>query len=412
MSIPYVALSEDYWRDRGPLLARLYEERGPIVRTSLARADVVFLLGPAANQIVLQTQRHAFSHRRGWDRVFGDAISPPNLLTMDNPEHDWHRRILHPAFAVRRLDDYLPLITRAIDRRLAGWATRPVIDVYEETRVIAFDAAAEAFLGIRPGAELALCRAVFLHGAQQRADEFATLLRRKVMERRAQPIDDALGLLAQARDEQDRPLSEEQILSHADILLIAGYETSASLGAWALYLLARHPDYAERIVEELARADGTYPTPAAMPVLDRALLEAERLYPPVPVAPRGVIEDVAFAGYRLAAGTQVFYSAGATHLLGDVWTAPTTFDPDRFAPRREEHRRVPYALVGFGGGPRLCIGRAFARVELAILVARALRRYRLTVMPGQTLAQRYGVTSRPLHGIRMRAEPRPAHGAR
>jgi cytochrome P450 len=403
-----VTLPEDYWRERGPFLARLYARHGPVARASLGRTEVVFLLGPEANRLVLLTHRRAFSHRQGWDWVFGRQSSPPNLLTMDDPAHAWHRRVLNPAFAARRMEAYLPLIARVIDRRLGTWASRRTVDVYQETRVITFEAAAEAFLGMRHGPELALCRAVFLHGAHQRAGEFSALLRHKVEERRAEIYDDALGLLAQARDEQDRPLSDAQILAHAEILLVAGHETSASLGAWALYLLATHPAYAQRAVQEIAQcAPGAQPALVAlkgMSVLDRALSEAERLYPPVPIAPRVVLEDLEFACYLLPAGTRVFWSAAATHLLPALWTAPETFDPDRFAPPREEHRGAPYALVGFGGGPRVCIGLSFARLELQMLLAQALRRYQLTVVPGQTIAQRHGVTSRPLYGIRMRVE--------
>jgi cytochrome P450 len=108
----------------------------------------------------------------------------------------------------------------------------------------------------------------------------------------------------------------------------------------------------------------------------------------------------------LPAGTKVFYSAAATHLLPEIWREPARFDPDRFAPPREEHRKVPFALVGFGGGPRVCIGFAFARYELALLLAIVSLRFSLTSVPGQTIVQRYGVTSRPRHGIRVRVQPR------
>jgi len=219
-----------------------------------------------------------------------------------------------------------------------------------------------------------------------------------------------VGLLAGGRDEQGRPLDDAQILAHAHVMLIAGHETSASLAAWALYLLTRHPTYERRVLDELAGStlggELTLAAPRGPGPLDRALSEAERLYPPVSIAPRVVIEDAPFNGYILPAGTRVFYAATATHLLPGIWTDPTRFDPDRFAPPREEHKRAPYALIGFGGGPRVCIGRSVARVELALFLARALERYRLTVAPGQTIAQRYGVTNRPLHGIRMQVRRR------
>jgi cytochrome P450 len=413
-SIPSVTLPEAYWLDRGAYLASLYAAHGPIVRSRLGQVEVVFLLGPEANRFVLQTHRQAFSYEHGWGWVFGRAIEPRNLLTMDGAEHRWHRALLHPAFAARRMERYLPLLTRIIDRCLASWATRGVVDVYEEARVITLDVVAEALLGLRPGPEVHLCRAVFLHGAHRRGGEFAALLRGKIAERRAQATDDGLGLLAQARDEQGRPLSDEQLLAHADTLLIAGHETTASLGAWALYSMAKHPDYANRVRDEQARLapDGQI-TSAAIEnaqALARALSETERLYPPIPTAPRGLLEDVEFLGHLLPAGAKVLYSAAATHLLPTIWTEPMSFDPDRFAPPREEHKKAPYALVGFGGGPRVCIGRTLARLELALLLAGAVSRYQLTIVPGQRIAQRYGVTNRPLHGIRLGVQPQEERG--
>ena len=409
-TIPTVALSDDYWRDRGPFLARLYEEHGAIVRARLGQTAVVFLLGPEANRFVLLTHRHALSYAAGWEWAFGQVRCPRNLLTMDGAEHTRHRALLHPAFAARRIDRYLPRLAGIIERRLAGWATRREVDIYEEARVITLDVVGEVLLGLQPGPEIALCRAVYLHGAHRRRGEFDALLRAKIAERRARAVDDALGLAAQGVDEQGCPLNDDQILAHADTLLIAGHETSASLGAWALYLLVRRPDYTHRVLEELARSfpeEGTARSMTRdMPLLDRALSEAERLYPPIPNAPRGVCRDVYFGEHLLPAGTLVLYSAAASHLLPSVWRAPIVFDPDRFAPPREEHKRVAYALVGFGGGPRVCIGKTLARVELMLFLAHALRRYQLTPVPGQRIAQRYGVTNRPLHGIRMQVRRR------
>jgi len=408
-ALPVVPLPDAYWRERGPFLARLHAAHGPVVRALLGQTEVVFLLGPAANRCVLQTQRRSFAHHAGWDWVFGRPSSPPNLLTMDDPEHTWHRRLLHPTFAAHRLDHTLPLITRVVDRRLATWAARGTVDIYEEARVVALDVVAEVVLGLRAPEERALCRAVFLHGAHHRAGEFAALLRRTSATRRVHQTDDALGVLAWARDEWGHPLDDAQIRAHAEVMLIAGHETTASLAAWALYLLVQHPAWADRVRAELAGvASEDEPGVIARrgaPALDRALREAERLYPPVSVAPRVVCEDAAVEGYALPAGTRVLYSAAATHLLPEFWADQMRFDPDRFAPPRAEHRAAPYALVGFGGGPRVCIGRSLARLELAVLLARALRRYRLTVAPGQTIVQRPGITSRPLRGIRLRVAP-------
>jgi cytochrome P450 len=108
------------------------------------------------------------------------------------------------------------------------------------------------------------------------------------------------------------------------------------------------------------------------------------------------------------AGTYAFYSIAATHLLPEAFEHPEVFDPERFAAPREEQKRTPYALVGFGGGPRICIGINFAKVEIKALVSQALRRYDLEAVPDQQLVQFYRVTAVPLYGIRLRARERAA----
>ncbi|HEX2348195.1 MAG TPA: cytochrome P450, partial [Ktedonobacterales bacterium] len=116
--------------------------------------------------------------------------------------------------------------------------------------------------------------------------------------------------------------------------------------------------------------------------------------------------DFEFAGYHVPAGTFVLYSIAASHQLPEVFEHPEVFDPERFAAPREEHKRTPYALVGFGGGPRVCIGINFAKVEIKALVSQALRRYELEAVPDQTLVQFYQVTAMPLYGIRLRVRER------
>jgi cytochrome P450 len=85
-----------------------------------------------------------------------------------------------------------------------------------------------------------------------------------------------------------------------------------------------------------------------------------------------------------------------------IFAESEKFDPDRFAPPREEDKKTPYSLVGFGGGPRICIGINFAQVEIKALASYVLRHVDLEVLPDQDIRQVYGATGMPINGIRMR----------
>lgn len=429
--IPYVTLPPDYQSNPGRFLARMYQEHGPIFRTRTDWwQDVVYLVGPEANRFVLASNRLKFSHRAGWGQFFGVIETyGDGLLTMDGPEHDQHRRMMNPAFTISYMDRYLPLMNRIIRERTATWLERGEVDVFEEARKITFDVAAEALVGLKTGPEVDRFREIFFSlimlgqdGDESGKDyntrlaelqrELYDLLLPKIRQRREQPTDDVLGMLVRARDDQGNALSDEQLIAHTNILLVAGHETSTSLSAWLLYLLSQNRAYAQRVLDEqdalLARdAEPTLEAVKRMKLLEHALSEAERLYPPVSNGPRGVLEDFEFGGYHVPAGTHVFYSIAGTHNIPTIFADPDRFDPDRFAAPREEHK-TPYALVGFGGGPRICIGINFAQVEIKALLSHLLRNYQLELVSNQQIVQMYMPTSMPLHGIRMRVAPRAA----
>ncbi|GHO70596.1 putative cytochrome P450 [Ktedonobacter sp. SOSP1-52] len=423
-AIPQVEFPQDFYMQVGPLLASYYEQYGPIFRAERFGRQITYMLGPEANRFILVNNRKKFSHHIGWSSIFQvEQLLGRGLLMMDGEEHAHHRKIMNPAFTIGYMSRYLPLMQRIIREQAESWLERGEVDIYEEMRTITFNVAAEALTGLKSGAEVDTFRHLFVSllnpaGPFESDEEYYAyitplqaqlreLLLPRIEERRKQPTDDVFGLLVRAHDEHGQSLSDEQLISHINILLVAGHETSTSLSAWLLYLLSQHPDYTQRILQEQTQllAPGSEPTleeVKKMKVLDNALSEAERLYPPVANGPRGVAEDFEFHGYHVPAGTFVFYSIAGAHRLPSIFKDPENFDPDRFAPPREEQKKSPYALVGFGGGPRICIGINFAQVEIKAIASHILRNYRLTLAPNQHIQQVYGVTGFPLNGIRMR----------
>lgn len=422
--IPTVPIPQNYQMQVGPFLAEMYAKHGPIFRSTSFGNEIVFLVGPEANRFVLVSNRQKFSNYEGWSKIFGVMeMFGKGLLVMDGKEHDEHRRMMNPAFAISYMNNYLPLMNRIIRERTATWIEQGTVDIYDEARKITFDVAAEALAGLTDGAERDQFRDLFLRilmtpsMATSEEDfryklglvhrELNDLLIPKIEERRKHPTNDLFGMLVQARDNQGNTMSNEQLIAHVNILLVAGHETSTSLSAWLLYLLNQNLDYTKRVMDEqnallAPDADPTLEDIKQMKVLDNALSEAERMYPPVANGPRGVLEDVDFNGYSLPRGTPVLYSIAGSHMIPSVFAHPETFDPDRFAPPREEHKKTPYALVGFGGGPRICIGINFAQIEIKAMVSHILRHYQLDLIPGQDIVQFYEVTGMPINGIGMR----------
>jgi retinoid hydroxylase len=429
-------------REWGPGLAQFIADTslalGPVFRRPVRfennrTAELLYMVGPDANRMVFHTQRERFSHDQGWTPVIGETLGN-GLLNMDPPEHTRHRLLMNPAFTSAYMAAYLPVMERVIADRTRDWAERDDINLLEESREIAFDIAAAALVSARTGPQVDRLRELFyllLHGFDGHEETWDAFLQRRnaaqaelvgvlltmIAARRAGTDNakpsDVLGMIVNARDEAGNVLSDEQILAHVNILLVAGHETTTMLGGWVLYLIATHPDYLARVTAELDAAlgpadDATLTVEAirATPLLGNAIKEAGRLESPVQTLPRGVILPFEFGGYAIPAGTQVRLAIAATHRLPPVFPNPDRFDPDRFAPPRDEERRTPYALATFGGGTRICIGINFAQIEVKALAASVLRRYRLEPLSPRRPEQLSGITSWVPEGIDVRAVAR------
>jgi cytochrome P450 len=436
---PRIDIPEAIWAqaDRfGSYVAELALEHGPIMTFvprlgPMAGREVIYLVGPEANRLVLLSERARFSHEQGWTPVIGDMLGH-GLLNMDPPEHTRHRALMNPAFTAQFMAGYLPLMQRVIAERTHTWAGRSELDLLTEAREITFDVAAAALVGFETGPEVDWLRERFyllLHGSslaeeedwdqivehqlRVRAELTARLVELIAARRNASADDrpsDVLGMLVAARDEQGQALSDEQLLAHVNILLVAGHETTTTLGAWLLYLLASKAEAGARVDAELASVLGQ-DTPVSpdslrnLPVLAAAIRETGRYRPPVMLLPRGVLAPVEFGGYTIEPGSRVFLAVAASHCLPTVFEQPERFDIDRFLPPREEDRRHPYGLVTFGGGPRICLGINFAQVEVTALAAQVRRHYRLSPIPGRAIRQLAGIVRAQPEGVPMYVEP-------
>jgi len=429
-SIPWLGSPWAMLSHPGAYLLDGYRRLGPIFRFDLMGMRMVALIGPEANRLIMVTQRERFSHALGYAfvrKVLGDG-----LLFQDGEVHRRNRTLMTPAFHQRGVQQYFEIMSACAAAHLARWARAGRGSMYERFRHLTFDIMARLVLGVSATVDigslgqlndqLAKGTVAFLRigstwttfGKGLRArDALRAYLRDLIRSRRAAagsaPGTDALGLLMAARDESGAALSEDELLEQAVILMFAGHETTTSMLTSFMLALREHSDVHRRLIDEQQRVVGdgalTLDHIKELHDLDCVLKEVERVWPPISLCQRGVVDRVEFAGYVLPPGTLVIYSPWVTHRIADVFRDPERFDPDRFAPPREEHRATPYSLVGFGGGPRLCIGQAFAQLEMKIIAAQLLQGYRCELDPGDPQL-RYVPTLYPRSGLPGTIRPR------
>ncbi|GIX93047.1 hypothetical protein CDAR_170861 [Caerostris darwini] len=104
--------------------------------------------------------------------------------------------------------------------------------------------------------------------------------------------------------------------------------------------------------------------------------ECNRIYPPVPIFGRNITEEISICGYTIPKRTTVVVSPFLAHRDEDIFPDAEKFDPERFLPENSAH--IPEcAYIPFAAGPRGCIGRVFAEMEVKILVCHILRNFSL-----------------------------------
>ncbi|HEV7672553.1 MAG TPA: cytochrome P450 [Thermoanaerobaculia bacterium] len=361
-------------------------------------------------------------------------------LTLASGE-EWRlrRRLLQPMFVRERLAPLVPAMTEGAGRLLERWdraaAAGSALDVAKEMIDLSLSVLIEALLGSEPGGNRSLHQAIltafeWFNRRLRRAKptpvylpthenvslllalrRLKTEVKKTVAARRAsgREATDFLSLMIAARDERNSSeLSDEQILDELMMMLVMGHVPTAMALTWTWHLLDRHPEVDERMRAEHASALGDrvpeFADAARLPYTRQILEESMRLFPPSWSFARVAVADDALGGKRIPAGSLVIVCPWLTHRRPELWDDPERFDPERFTPERAA-ARPRFAYYPFGGGPRVCIARELALLEMPLILATIARRYRLRPIPGRSVAPVAGIALRPSGGLRSRLEP-------
>ena len=373
-------------------------------------------------------------------RLIRNAFKPfagEGLLTSDGALWKQQRKLIQPAFHHRALGTYADVMVGHARRTADALTDGEQVELQAEMSALTLPIVVECLFGgdvTRYATEVGELMVAVLDASNHRLNSALRLpswvptprhlresramrrldeiLRELIAARRASSDErhDLLSILLTAVDQDSGArMSDRQLRDEMMTLFLAGHETTANLLTWTWYLLSQHAAEDAALLEELDRVlEGRAPSIADLPNLPRTEMivrEALRLYPPAPGVAREPIEDVTIGGYAVPKGSLITVNTFAMQHDRRFFPHPDRFDPDRFAPGWEQ--RMPrYAYLPFGGGPRVCIGNAFAMMEARLILAAIAQRWRFVLEPGQVVRPMQLVTVRPRHGIRMRLEAR------
>ncbi len=205
------------------------------------------------------------------------------------------------------------------------------------------------------------------------------------------------------------PFTCQEVMEQVSLIFLAGHETSASLMAWAAFLLGECPEIQHRMRDEVERETGGGPLTTdalkAMSLTRNVVRETLRLYPPVAFLPRETTCPVTMRDKPIAPGDMVVISPWLVQRNARNWTCPHAFDPDRFEEAGGQDM-LKRAWLPFGKGPRLCVGAGFAQQEAAVVLAMVLRHFDVESLASDQPEPVSRLTLRPKRGIRLKLTPR------
>jgi sterol 14-demethylase len=401
-SIPFLGHLLEFLKSPLDLLKRAREEKGDLCSFRLLNREFIFLSGLEGNEALFRAAEDAISFREPYRLtvpVFGKGIvydAPPEIMGEQ-------LGFLMNSLRDVRMRTYPVHVVEEVESFISRWGDEGEFDLPEMADELTTYTSSRCLLGrefreqmsgefahIYHDLEAGLVPIAFLYpnlplAVFRRRDRARVRMVEMITEiiehRKSKNIEgqDLLQTLMDASYTDGRKLTANEITGLVLAAIFAGHHTSASLTAWTLIELLRNPRFHAPVVAELDevyRNDDaiTYASLRAVPLLERAIMEAGRLNPPLVLLLRKLVRDLGFRDRRLPAGAFLVASPYVSHRIPEIFAEPERFDPDRFGPGRQEDSR-PCALLTFGAGKHRCLGQHFAMMQIKTIWTVLLRRY-------------------------------------
>lgn len=412
-----------------------FAEFGDIYRVEVLGRRQLLICNPQhIREVLLEKSDEFFKNidytdpRIGLARFLGSG-----LLTSNGDFWKRQRRLVAPALHVKRIAAYAQNMVDSTTRMLETWQDGKTVDIDLEMMHATLEIVAKSLFQTDvsgdaqriAGAMGILQQMVDANNSAQaiipawmptplrfRVDRAVknldSIVYRLIEERKksgeVRDTGDLLSMLLLARDDDDRPMTDRQARDEIVTMFLAGHETTANALNWTWVLLSENPEAEKKLHEELDLVlGGRLPTLEdikKLPYTEMVIKESLRLYPPAFTYSRVAVKETEIGPYRIPEGTEVAVVAYATQRDSRFWKDPESFRPERFSPENE--MQIPkFAWIPFGGGPRVCIGNAFAMMEACLMLAVIASRYSLRLVNPGPVKKNPRLTLRPGNGLPM-----------
>lgn len=392
----------------------------------LGRDHVIVLTAEGAKQVFA-------TDPADYDAFFKDGFTgiagPASLWVLTGEAHRRERQLFTPAVHASHFRKYGDIVRDITRQYLEKWQPGQTIKAIDTTLDISRDVIMRLVFGVEEGELMEegreildeLRRAsnpliVFVSQLQQpwfppwrrfaRAKEhFTDWVNRFLAVRRARggATDDVVGSMLASHYEDGSPMKDSEIRDELITIMQGGHETTATVLAWALYELGRHPKVLEKLRTELENS-GAADDPGLvvkLPYLGAVCDETVRLHPILAECARVLTTSHEILGHTIPAGDSLVISIVGIHHDPEIYPEPNRFNPERFIERTYSR----FEFLPFGGAHRRCLGAALSEYETRIALAEMVLHWDFETAAVEHDV-RHDVAMGPKHGVPLRVRRR------
>ncbi len=321
--------------------------------------------------------------------VIEPLIGEQSFMLCEEDEHKYGRSAIMPAFHRKVVENHIEVAMDMIEREVASWPLDTTVALHPRLRaltlrvilktVLVGEDAMHDLLHERLLESLSVTASFVLQEPQLRhlpgwratwrrfvkrsagVDEliFALIARRR---EGAEQHGDLLDMLLAAHNPDGSPMGDRQVRDNLMSMILAGHETTTAALAWAFQLLAHNRPVQDRLIEEI---DGGIEEEYLMATVNETLRRRPAF---LFVIPRAIVEPVEIGGQVYRPPARLLGCTYLMHHDPELYPDPQAFRPERFL----GEARQPRTWLPWGAGPKSCLGRHFALLEVQMVLREAL----------------------------------------
>lgn len=414
--LPIVGGLLEFMKGPVPLIRENYAKLGSVFTVNVLHLPITFLIGPEVSQHFFKAPEEQLSQKEVYGysvRTFGPGV----VFDVGYPVRMEQFRFFAESLKVMKMRTYVDMMVAEAQAYFERWADEGDVDLKEElssliiltasrcllgkeVREQMFDKVSHLFhvldLGMIPISVVAPWLPIKAHRERDKARaELESVFSKIIQARKAsgKSEEDMLQVFIDSKYKANgRPTTDAEVTGLLIAALFAGQHTSSITATWTgAYLMRYSKDVTPALLKEQQDVTARhgqkldYDILSEMDGLHRCMKEALRLHPPLIMLLRythAPFEVTSREGkqYQIKKGTIVGTSPAFSNRLPHIFSKPDEFDPDRFAPGREEDKALPFAYTSFGGGRHGCMGETFAYMQVKTIWSILLRNFEFELL--------------------------------